>query len=83
MPPLTISELMIISSQLMKLKTDQRRALLSTVLSISDKGSDSSHEDQVDLRELTVQQQRLLQLELQRIKEEEFRERRGDEVGEV
>lgn len=74
---------MIISSQLMKLKTDQRRALLSTVLSISDKGSDSSHEDQVDLRELTVQQQRLLQLELQRIKEEEFRERRGDEVGEV
>ena len=74
---------MIISSQLMKLKTDQRRALLSTVLSISDKGSDSSHEDQVDLRELTVQQQRLLQLALQRIKEEEFRERRGDEVGEV
>ena len=83
MPPLIISELMIISSQLMKLKTDQRRTLLSTVLSISDKRSDSSHEDQVDLRELTVQQQRLLQLELQRIKEEEFRERRGDEVGEV
>lgn len=74
---------MIISSQLMKLKTDQRRTLLSTVLSISDKRSDSSHEDQVDLRELTVQQQRLLQLELQRIKEEEFRERLGDEVGEV
>ena len=54
-----------------------------TVLSISEKEFDTSHGDQVDLRELTVQQQRLLLLELQRIQEEEFRERRSEEVDEV
>lgn len=67
----------------MKLKTTHRRTLLMTVLSISEKELDRSHGDQVDLRELTVQQQRLLLLELQRIREEGFRERRSGIVGEV
>ena len=64
----------------MKLKTNHRRTLLMTVLSISEKEFDRSHGDQIDLRDLTVQQQRLLLLELQRIQEEEFRERRSEEV---
>lgn len=61
----------------MKLKTSHRRTLLMTVLSISEKEFDKSHENQVDLRELTIQQQRLLLLELQRIREEGFQERRS------
>ena len=62
----------------MKLKTSHRRTLLMTVLSISEKEFDKSHENQVDLRELTIQQQRLLLLELQRIREEGFQERRSE-----
>lgn len=62
----------------MKLKTNHRRTLLMTVLSISEKEFDKSHENQVDLRELTIQQQRLLLLELQRIREEGFQERRSE-----
>ena len=62
----------------MKLKTSHRRTLLMTVLSISEKEFDKSHDNQVDLRELTIQQQRLLLLELQRIREEGFQERRSE-----
>ena len=47
----------------MKLKTNHRRTLLMTVLSISEKEFDRSHGDQIDLRDLTVQQQRLLLLD--------------------